>query len=1274
MDRHDILRTAVVWEGLPEPVQVVWRHAPLIVEEIKLDAAAGDIAEQLLARFDPRHYRLDVRRAPLWRLFIAQDVPNNRWVMLELAHHLVDDNTSVRFLVGEIDAILQGQAAQLPAPLPFRNFVAQARLGVSREEHEAFFTRMLKDVDEPTAPFGLTNVQGDGSQIVEAHREVEAELSQRLRAQARTLGVTAASMFHLAWALVLARTSGRDDVVFGTVLFGRMQGGEGADRTMGIFINTLPVRIQAGDEGVRAGVRKTHVLLTQLFRHEHASLALAQRCSSVRAPAPLFTSLLNYRHVLAEAASVEDTQTFAGMEILGGQERTNYPFNLFVNDLGQQLSLDVQVDGSIDPQRVCALMHTALESLITALERDPATPLCRLDVLPPAERSQLLVEWNDTAAEYPGNLCIHELFEAQAARTPQAVAVSHDRRQLSYGELNSRANQLARHLKALGVGPEVRVGVCVHRGVDMVAVLLAVLKAGGVYVSLDPNYPADRLSYSLTDAEAPVLVTHQDLLPHLPPYGGEVLCLDEEGQKQQLNLERTDNPANSALPENLAYVIYTSGSTGRPKGVAIQHSSAVALLHWAREAFSDEELSNMLASTSICFDLSVFEIFAPLSWGGRVMVADNALDLAGTKDLSVSLINTVPSVMRELMRLNAVPKTTRTINLAGEALPAGLAREIYGLAQVERLFNLYGPSEDTTYSTYACLPRHQKNAAVPVGRPLPNTQVYVLDKEMLPSPLGVAGELYIGGAGLARGYLKQPGLTAERFVPDPYGPVSGARLYRTGDRVRYFADGNLDFLGRLDHQVKIRGFRIELGEIEARLAEHPSVREAVVLAREDHPGDKRLVAYITATESTGDDVAPAAVDIEALRAHLSSRLPDYMVPAAYVSLAQFPLTPNGKLDRKGLPSPDIDAYLTQGYEEPVGETETTVARIWAEVLKLERVGRNDNFFELGGHSLLVIKVTSMLRQFGIETAVADLFNHPTIESFAASLYKPAANAARRGAQRIREGTQTPLFLVHDGYGDELYFSALAQYLPRELPVYGLPSVPPGEPRLRTMRAMAERMVNLLQQAQPAGPYRLAGWSFGGVLAYEITQQLLDQRHSVEFLGLMDAFCPNAESVGDDLEKTPEAILVELCAERRMEMSNGSSAAAAFDVPSSNLDFDELFTRYLDLRALPENLAHLSSHEAREQCLNLEIHSRAMAAYRPRPTGIPVHLFVANERSPEFPVTTAWLGWERCVPAPLLHSRAVPGSHQSMMKFPHIKTLGQQLTASLAAAVNVKVCP
>jgi len=353
--------------------------------------------------------------------------------------------------------------------------------------------------------------------------------------------------------------------------------------------------------------------------------------------------------------------------------------------------------------------------------------------------------------------------------------------------------------------------------------------------------------------------------------------------------------------------------------------------------------------------------------------------------------------------------------------------------------------------------------------------------------------------------------------------------------------------------------------------------------------------------------------------------------------------------------------------------ETKLAAVWAEVLKLDRVGRHDNFFELGGHSLLVVKVTSLLRQVGIETTVADLFNHPTIESFATSLYNKSASVPRRGAQRIREGIQTPLFLVHDGYGDELYFSALAQYLPRELTVYGLPSVPPDEPQLYTMRAMAERMVNLLQQVQAAGPYRLAGWSFGGVLAYEIAQLLLDQGHAVEFLGLMDALSPDGRGVADNHQRTPEEVLVKLCESQEAARPRECSEAA-FDVPGSNLGFDELFSRYRAMQLLPENFEHLASHEAHAQCRNLDLHARVMEAYRPQPIGIPVHLFVASDRPPGSLAATATLGWERCVPAHLLYAQSVPGTHQSMMKPPHIEALGGRLTKSLSAAVDSKVCP
>ncbi|HEV2646130.1 MAG TPA: condensation domain-containing protein, partial [Acidobacteriaceae bacterium] len=451
--RHDILRTAVLWEGLPDPVQVVWRQATLYVEEIELDPAAGDAAEQLYARFDPRHFRIDVRQAPLLRLYIAYDREKDRWLIMQLLHHLAGDHSTLEVMQAEVQAELLGQQASLSAPLPFRNLVAQARLGVSKEEHEAFFRRMLEDVDEPTAPFGLVDVQGDGSGIEQARLTLDNNLARRLRASARRLGVSAASLCHLAWARVLAKVSGRQDVVFGTVLFGRMQGGEGADRVMGLFINTLPIRISVGEEDVESSARHTHALLADLLRHEHASLALAQRCSAVPAPAPLFSSLLNYRHIFGanEAPSEETIQAWQGIRGIRGEERTNYPFTLSVNDLGEGFSLDAQTLASVQPMRVCEFMRTALESLAEALETSPTISVRALEVLPASERHQLLYEWNDTRTDFPSDKCVHQLFEQQVAKSPKAIAVVLEDESLSYGELNTRANRLAHYLRKLGV-------------------------------------------------------------------------------------------------------------------------------------------------------------------------------------------------------------------------------------------------------------------------------------------------------------------------------------------------------------------------------------------------------------------------------------------------------------------------------------------------------------------------------------------------------------------------------------------------------------------------------------------------------------------------------------------------------------------------------------------------------------------------------------------------------------------------------------------------------
>ena len=986
VNRHDILRTAVLWEGLPEPVQVVWRHAQLPVEEFELRPRAGDAIEQLGAHVNPRYYRLDVRQAPMLRVFITRDPANGRWVMLQLFHHLSLDHTTLEVMQREIQAHLHGRAGELPTPLPFRNFVAQARFDPSREEDEAFFQKLLGDVDEPTAPFGLLNVQGDGSQISEAHSALDAALARRLRERARALGVSAASIFHLAWALVLARVSGRDDVVFGTLLLGRMQGGEGADRALGLFINTLPVRIRIGTDSAEDSIRQTHALLGQLLRHEHASLALAQRCSAVAPPAPLFSAILNYRHAIAAAqTSFEARDAWKGIEFLGGEERTNYPLVLSVDDLGEGFSLKAQIQSPIDPHRICAFVHRAVEQLIGALESAPSTSLRSLDVLPVAERQILLVEWNNSGP-VKAEGCLHHLIEGQAARTPERAAVICGQQTLTYDELNRRANQLAHHLTSVGVRPDVPVAIYLERSINMLVAIIGILKAGGAYVPLDPNYPSKRVSAIMEDAIPLILLTQKSLINTLPTLV-QSIALDDWAD---IASNRIENLSTAVKSENLAYVLFTSGSTGRPKGVALEHRSAVAFVAWANQIFTAQELAGVLFSTSICFDLSVFEIFVTLSAGGKIIVAQNALELPSipAKD-DVTLINTVPSAIAELIRTRAVPPSVKTTNLAGEALSDTLAEQIYATTNVEKVYNLYGPTETTTYSTFTQV---RRGCPVTIGKPIAGTQCYIFDAHGNPTPIGVPGELYIAGAGLARGYFGSPKLTNERFVPTPF---SGGRMYRTGDLCQWLPDGSIQYLGRADQQVKLRGFRIELGEIEAAIAQHHAVREVAVIAREDMPGDKRLVAYLAAEK-------PPADLIDQIRAQVRGALPEYMLPAQFVLLKALPRTLNGKLDRKALPATPEGVSVRGMTAKPRTITEEMVLEVFCSVLARNDFGVSDNFFDLGGHSLMAARLISGLRTAsGVDLPLRDLFVRPTVAALAEAI------DARKWIENSKAPTDSP---------------------------------------------------------------------------------------------------------------------------------------------------------------------------------------------------------------------------------------------------------------------------
>ncbi|MDF0732238.1 amino acid adenylation domain-containing protein, partial [Pseudomonas entomophila] len=1003
IDRHDILRTSLAWEGLAEPAQVVWRHARLGVNKVDFPGVsvltddtgpvgaglprdeATSVLDHLHAQFNARHHRLELNQAPLLQLVYAEDPANQQVVAILLFHHLALDHTAMAVVGAEMQTLLLGHGEPLAPPVPYRNYVAQARLASDPASHEAFFREMLGDVEAPTLPFGLQDVQGEGHGIDEAHHTLDLDLARRVREQARQQGVSAASLMHLAWARVLGVLANRCDVVFGTVLMGRLQGGEGADRALGVFINTLPLRIDTR-AAVREALNATHGRLSALLGHEHAPLALAQRCSGVPAGQPLFSALLNYRHSDADAPR-DGEGIWQGVRLLGGEERSNYPLTLSVDDLGEGFTFSVLALHGIGAGRVAEWMANSVTRLVQALEQAPGTALDTLSILGAAERQQLLVGFNASQRDYPRGHTVHALVEAQAARTPDATAVVQGDLALSYAELNRRANRLAHHLIALGVRPGARVALCLPRTPERLVALLAVLKAGAAYVPVDPAYPQERIAYLLADS-APALVLAESGHAQLPE---AVLRLNLDHPTWNTGAEH-DPQVPGLDATQLAYVVYTSGSTGQPKGVMVEHRTLANLVHWHCDAFALGAGSHASSVAGFGFDAMAWETWPALCAGAVLHLppatlgneqVDALIDWWLAQPLQVSFLPT-PVAEHALRRADQHPQL-RTLLIGGDRL-----------RQFERdpgfaVINNYGPTETTVVATAGQV---QVGLPLHIGKPIANTQVYVLDAQRQPVPVGAEGELYIGGAGVARGYLGRPELTDERFVADPFSQASGARLYRSGDLVRWNADGTLDYLGRNDDQVKIRGVRVELGEIEATLAAQPGVDEAVVLVR-----GERLLAWYTGS-------APG----DALREALKAQLPAHLLPLAFIAVPTLPLTHHGKLDRKALPDPDPTDLPVAEYEAPLGETETALAAVWAEVLGLERVGRHDNFFELGGHSLLAVSLIERLRQQGRQADVRLLFSHPSVAALAAALGQ--GRALRVPVNRVPDGAThiTPAML------------------------------------------------------------------------------------------------------------------------------------------------------------------------------------------------------------------------------------------------------------------------
>ena len=1032
--RHTALRTSFYWENLDKPLQVVHQQVNLpFVQYDWRGMAAGEQQKQLEAFLESdRKQSFDLSQAPLMRLTLIR-VADDSYQLVWSKHHLILDGWSTALVFKDVvehyQALCQGQDLSFAPSRAYGDYIAWLQQQ-DLSKAEKFWRQALSGIQAPTPLISLkVDISLDQKEEYDEQQiKLSAETTTALQSLARQHQLTLNTVVQGAWALLLSRYSGESDVVYGNTVSGRPVDLVGAESMVGLFINTLPVRVTLdAEQSLLTWLQQLQTQLVEMRQYEYSPLVEVQGWSEVPRGVPLFESLVVFENYPVDRAVLEG-QTNIEIQINSSFDNTNYPLTVTVLP-GSKLAIAISYDCRRFDRATITRMLGHFQTLLQGMATAPEVPLKELPLLTEAEKHQLLVEWNKSGVKYPQDQCIHQLFEAQVEKTPDAVAVSFEGEQLTYRELNHRANQLAHYLQKLGVGPEVLVGICVERSLEMVVALLGILKAGGAYVPLDPAYPQERLALILSDSQTSILLTQQKLLEKLPAHQARVLCLDtnwEHNSSENLvNLVPIgfefdtysliapplprgaggvpnltwENSVNLTTCDCLAYVIYTSGSTGKPKGVQIPHSAVVNFLTSMQRQPGLTQSDVLLAVTTISFDIAALELYLPLITGARVVVATREV-ATDAKQLSeqieatgATVMQATPATWQMLLAVGWQGSQRLKILCGGEALPYDLATQL--LAKAAAVWNLYGPTETTIWSTvYPVKESQRSNSFVPIGRPIANTQVYLLDSQGQPVPIGIPGEIHIGGAGLARGYLHRPELTAAKFISHP----NWGRLYKTGDLARYRPDGTIEYLGRTDDQVKLRGFRIELGEIETVLKQQPAVRQAVVAVREDKPGNKQLVAYLVSQVSLDDTVSE-------LRHFVGEKLPNYMVPSAFVQLEALPLTPNGKVDRRALPAPDRTGLKSEPtfapHRTPIEEV---LAGIWAQVLGCESVDIHDNFFDLGGHSLLATQVMGRLRSvLQVELPLRCLFESPTIAELAESI-----EATMKAGQKLQAPPIVPV--------------------------------------------------------------------------------------------------------------------------------------------------------------------------------------------------------------------------------------------------------------------------
>jgi amino acid adenylation domain-containing protein len=1298
--RHEVLRASFVTLG-ETAGQAVAPSLDIDLSPIDLGHLSGAERDAEATRLtdEEAHRAFDLGRGPLIRASLLR-LDADEHILMVTVHHIASDGWSFGLFIHEMEVLYRAFLAGEPSPLPelqiqYADFAAWQRdwmRGEVLQTQLAYWKKQLGGLAPLELPGDRPRPPVQTFRGTSAFHSLPREVLDGLKALSRREGATLYMTMLAAFKTLLCKYSGQEDIAVGCAIAGRNRAE--VEPLIGFFINMLVMRTDLGGDPLFTDLIR-RVRETTLGAYAHQDLPFEAIVSALRperdaSRTPLFQVVLTEQ----TDARVPDLPGLGAAHLSPTSRVARFDLSMNYLDTPDELSLGVEYSTDIFEAATIERLFRHFETLLRAIAENPDRRLSELPLLETEERRRMLVEWNRTELDYPRK-CIHQLFEERVDLAPEGLAAIFEDQSLTYGELDRRSNRLARYLRSLGVGSETLVGVCVERSLEMVVAIMGVLKAGGAYIPLDPDYPAERLAFMLEDTQAPVLLTQERLTGGLPETGARVVRLDLDWAaiEAETGLAGDERLPNVSKPDGLAYVIYTSGSTGKPKGVLIEHHSVANFTQTTRILFEVTPKDRILQFASLCFDVSVFEIFTALLSGATLVL--------GSRETLLSPPDLTALMQREGVTITDLPPAVMAL-LPGEEFPALRVAFVGGEAfsgdLVNRwvrpgrtFYNGYGPTEGTvTVIIYKC--EGSWDRSPPIGKPMYNQRAYVVDKSLHPVPVGVPGELCLGGAGLARGYLKRPELTAEKFIRNPFVDNPKARIYRTGDLVKYLANGDIEFLGRIDSQVKIRGFRIELGEVEAALAQHPGLKQVVVLAREDTPGHKRLVAYVvpeadgpSGPSGQGEPDEPGGPSVSELRSFLGERVPAYMIPAAFVTLEALPITSSGKVDHRALPAPEGDRPdLDQGFVAPRTETERALAgEVFASILVLEEVGANDNFFELGGNSLQATQVIARIRSlFGVQLPLRSIFDAPTVAALAEVIEaaggatkavaaprpatpSPALEMAKKAADSClmpiqRRGARPPVFFIHPISGTVFCYATLARVLGPDQPFYGLQALGledtgEGLP-LSRIEDMAEVYLTAIRSVQPEGPYLLGGWSMGGMIALAVAAELARRGGRVDLLAILDATAPG-HAGGEPVEgEVPASFARDLNALFGVETSLREEAFVGLSSEESvSLIRDEASRAGI----LPPEMT------LAELGRRLDVFgANALAGIRYSPAPYPgkASLFMAAE-SPD----TRRL-WRESIPGDL-DACVVPGNHYTMLASPQVEVLASELAKRILVATK-----